>query len=83
MAKKYHGMSAGEENGIRGYFLTYVIAYIRDFVAHYYFVAESFETACPWDKVSDLCINVKKRLILACAKRGIPEEMIFGTNRIT
>ena len=28
-ANKYHGMSGGEENGIRGYFLTYVIAYIR------------------------------------------------------
>jgi alkyldihydroxyacetonephosphate synthase len=28
-AKKYLGMSGGEENGIRGYFLTYVIAYIR------------------------------------------------------
>lgn len=28
-AKKYQGMSGGEENGIRGYFLTYVIAYIR------------------------------------------------------
>ena len=33
VAKKYHGMKAGEQNGIRGYFLTFMIAYIRDFVS--------------------------------------------------
>lgn len=30
---KYRGMKAGEVNGIRGYFLTFMIAYIRDFAA--------------------------------------------------
>jgi alkyldihydroxyacetonephosphate synthase len=48
-------MKAGEENGIRGYFLTYVIAYIRDFGANHNFVAESFETSVPWSGVSNLC----------------------------
>mmetsp|Transcript_24105 Transcript_24105/g.23711 ORF Transcript_24105/g.23711 Transcript_24105/m.23711 type:complete len:135 (+) Transcript_24105:1100-1504(+) len=52
LCPKYKGMPAGEENGLRGYFLTYVIAYIRDFGCNYNFVAESFETSCPWDKVS-------------------------------
>ena len=56
-------MNAGEENGKRGYFLTYVIAYIRDFSMNYHFVAESFETSVPWDKVSILCKNVNRRLI--------------------
>ena len=30
IAKKYHGLEAGAENGLRGYFLTFVIAYFRD-----------------------------------------------------
>lgn len=34
-------MAAGAENGLRGYYLTFVIAYIRDLVASLYFVAES------------------------------------------
>lgn len=67
-------MLTGEENGKRAYFLTYVIAYIRDFALNYHFVAESFETAVPWAKVSILCENVSKRLIKACIKRGIPEN---------
>lgn len=65
-------MAAGEENGKSGYFLTYMIGYIRDFVADHNFIAESFETSCPWNKVSSLCKNVIKRLIDACGKRGIP-----------
>ena len=48
-------MKAGEENGIRGYMLTFLITYIRDFVAEYKFAAESFETAVSWDKVPILC----------------------------
>lgn len=31
ISKKYGGMAAGRENGIKGYQLTYMIAYIRDF----------------------------------------------------
>ena len=31
IATKYGGMDAGEENGIRGYAMTFVVAYIRDF----------------------------------------------------
>jgi alkyldihydroxyacetonephosphate synthase len=55
IAKKYGGLSGGSENGIRGYFLTFMIAYLRDFAAQYKFVAESFETSCPWSNVSSLC----------------------------
>lgn len=63
IAKKYGGMKAGEENGIRGYFLTYMIAYLRDFGFNYQFMAESFETSVPWDNVLTLCQNVKQRII--------------------
>ena len=31
IAKKYGGLSGGSENGIKGYQLTFMIAYIRDF----------------------------------------------------
>ena len=55
LASKYGGMNGGEANGTRGYFLTYMIAYIRDFGAQYKYVAESFETSCPWSNVSLLC----------------------------
>ena len=41
-------MMAGEENGKRGFFLTYQIAYLRDFGLNYSVIAESFETSCPW-----------------------------------
>lgn len=83
MAKKYHGLAGGEENGIRGYFLTYVIAYIRDFGCAYNFVAESFETSVPWSNVSTLCKNVGTRLNKACKDRGIPEKSVFYSFRVT
>jgi alkyldihydroxyacetonephosphate synthase len=52
IAMRHHGLDAGEENGLRGYILTFVITYIRDMSCNYKFVTESFETTCPWDKVS-------------------------------
>ena len=76
-------MQAGEENGIRGYFLTFMIAYLRDFAAQFNFVAESFETSCPWSKVSTLCQNVKERLIASCKARGVSDKNIFASFRVT
>lgn len=83
VASKYYGMSGGEENGIRGYFLTYVIAYIRDFACQYSFVAESFETSVAWSNVSTLCKNVGARLYKACKDRGISDKSIFVSFRVT
>ena len=83
IAKKYGGMEAGEENGIRGYFLTFMIAYLRDFAASFNFVAESFETSCPWSKVSTLCANVKDKLISSCKSKGIREDQVFTSFRVT
>jgi alkyldihydroxyacetonephosphate synthase len=71
IASKYGGMKAGEENGIRGYFLTYMIAYLRDFGFQYQFIAESFETSVPYENVLVLCQNVKNRITMDCEEAGV------------
>ncbi|CAG0887935.1 unnamed protein product [Cyprideis torosa] len=69
IAASFGGFSAGEENGRRGYTMTFSIAYIRDFCLDYGVFAESFETSVPWDRVLHLCHNVKKRVEADCGKR--------------
>lgn len=71
IAAKYGGLKAGETNGIRGYFLTYMIAYLRDFGFDYQFMAESFETSVPWDHVYAVCQNVKNRIREDAKEQGI------------
>jgi len=83
IAAKYHGMPAGAENGIKGYILTYLIAYIRDFACDFYIAAESFETSCPWTNVPKLCKNVRQRIISEGMKLGFREEHIWVSFRIT
>lgn len=68
---KYYGLKGGEENGRRGYFLTYMIAYIRDFAYEYNFMAESFETSVPWSRTLELCEKVKERIRKSVQERGI------------
>ena len=48
IALKHGGLNGGSESGKTGYFLTFAIAYVRDFAAQYCYIAESFETSCPW-----------------------------------
>ena len=76
-------MKAGETNGIRGYFLTFMIAYIRDFAAQYKFAAESFETSVPWSKLGALCTNVKEKIIQSCKSKGVKEQNVFASFRVT
>uniref|UniRef100_A0A8C7J0Q9 Alkylglycerone-phosphate synthase n=1 Tax=Oncorhynchus kisutch TaxID=8019 RepID=A0A8C7J0Q9_ONCKI len=71
IAATFGGLAAGEDNGQRGYLLTFVIAYLRDLGMDYCVVAESFETSVPWDRVLDLCQNVKERIIRECKERGV------------
>ncbi|KAH8277650.1 hypothetical protein KR018_002828 [Drosophila ironensis] len=71
IAAKFKGFPAGWHNGERGYILTFVIAYIRDFALHQGIVAESFETSVPWDRCSLLCRSVKQRVVSECQKRRI------------
>ena len=59
-AKKFGGISGGAGNGERGYMLTYAIAYIRDFLADYYIVGETYETTVPWSRIHDVCAAVKR-----------------------
>uniref|UniRef100_A0A7N5ZWW6 Alkylglycerone-phosphate synthase n=1 Tax=Anabas testudineus TaxID=64144 RepID=A0A7N5ZWW6_ANATE len=51
IAAKFGGLAAGEDNGQRGYMLTFVIAYLRDLGMDYYVIGESFETSVPWDRM--------------------------------
>jgi alkyldihydroxyacetonephosphate synthase len=71
LARKHGGVSGGETNGLRGYFLTYMIAYVRDFAMKYGVLAESFETSVPWANVLSLCTDVKARVTEACARHGV------------
>jgi len=72
IAHKYGGVKGGEENGRSGYFLTYMIAYLRDFGFEYSFIAESFETSSPWDSVVPICHNVRNRILESAKEKGIP-----------
>nr|CDJ91270.1 FAD linked oxidase and FAD-linked oxidase domain containing protein [Haemonchus contortus] len=60
LADKYKGVVGGEENGKYGYRLTFAIAYLRDLGMEFGVLGESFETSVPWDKVLNLCRNVKE-----------------------
>jgi alkyldihydroxyacetonephosphate synthase len=71
VAAKYGGQAAGEENGIRGYFLTYMIAYLRDFGLNYSFIGDSFETSVPYTNVAVLCANVKEKISEICAANNV------------
>lgn len=82
LAKKYQGISGGPDNGRRGYFLTYMIAYIRDLGLEYRFLSESFETSVPWKDVSKLCMRVKKRIVDSCKEKGFKTEP-FSSCRVT
>jgi len=71
IAARHGGLKSGEENGIRGYFLTYMIAYLRDFGFNYKFIAESFETSVPFSAVLPLCASVKARIHAVAAEAGV------------
>ncbi|XP_054713669.1 alkyldihydroxyacetonephosphate synthase, peroxisomal-like [Uloborus diversus] len=82
IAAKFGGVAAGEDNGKRGYMLTFVIAYIRDLGLDYGVVSESFETSVPWDRVTDLCRNVKDRIQREVRGHGI-QFPAFASCRVT
>uniref|UniRef100_A0A452ICL8 Alkylglycerone-phosphate synthase n=1 Tax=Gopherus agassizii TaxID=38772 RepID=A0A452ICL8_9SAUR len=82
IAAKFGGLAAGEDNGQRGYMLTFVIAYLRDLGLDYYVIGESFETSVPWDRVIDLCRNVKERIVRECKEKGV-QFAPLSTCRVT
>lgn len=79
---RHNGINGGAENGIRGYFLTYMIAYLRDFGFKYSFIAESFETSCSYDSIIPLCDNTKTAILSAAKQAGVKREP-FVSCRVT
>ena len=55
VANANKAVNAGPNNGERGYFLTFAIAYLRDFAMDYELIGESFETSIPWNNVAGFC----------------------------
>ncbi|GAB4229830.1 MAG: FAD-binding oxidoreductase [Acidobacteriota bacterium] len=82
LARKYHGISGGADAGRRGYMLTYAIAYIRDFVARYHIIGETFETSVPWSKIEDVCKAVETRAAEEHRKYRLPGKF-YVSYRIT
>jgi alkyldihydroxyacetonephosphate synthase len=76
-------MAAGADNGMRGYLLTFLIAYIRDFACDHKIAAESFETSVPWSNVSSLVQRVTKRVHEEAAKRNYTREQVWISFRVT
>jgi len=82
IAAHFRGLDAGAENGFRGYFLTFMIAYLRDFGMKFHYIAESFETSVPWSNVLMLCEGVKRRVRTATKAAGVSQEP-FVSCRVT
>ena len=83
LGKEFGGMIGGPENGMRGYLMTFLIAYTRDLAMQHYTLGESFELSCPWNKVSLMCKKVRQRLIDEAAVQGYSEEKIWISFRVT
>lgn len=84
IAKKYNAIVGGADNGMKGYNLTYVIAYLRDIAVSYGVLAESFETSCPWSQVGPLCKNVSTCIRQTIHElKGVKVEDVWVSCRIT
>ena len=72
LARRFQGLPAGAENGRRGYRLTYAIAYIRDFLADYHVIGETFETSVAWSDVFRMCEAVQQGAREGHREFGLP-----------
>ncbi len=43
--------------------LTYAIAYIRDFLADFHIIGETYETTVPWSKIHTVCAAVAEKAL--------------------
>jgi len=82
IAKKHHGVKADAANGKRGYELTFMIAYLRDFAFQLGMISESFETSVPWSDTAMLCQRVKERVRTTSRLLKVPGEP-FTSCRVT
>jgi len=83
IAAKFGGLPGGAENGKRGYLLTFLIAYLRDYAYDHFYLSESFETSVNTKDVLTLCEKVKERIRKAAAARGIVHPPPFVSCRVT
>ena len=81
-AKRFGGIQGGAGNGERGYMLTYAIAYLRDFLADYYIIGETYETTVPWDRIHDVCAAVDRVAKSEHQRLGFPGRP-FTSPRVT
>ncbi|MBK8434871.1 MAG: FAD-binding oxidoreductase [Chloroflexi bacterium] len=72
IASKYGGIKGGSTNGQRGYMLTYAIAYIRDYLADFDIIGETYETTVPWSKVMAVCNAVAREVEIKHKEYGLP-----------
>lgn len=82
LTKKYNGIPAGKEAGERGYFLTFMIAYLRDFGFNFSFIAESFETSAAWSQIPTMISKTQDRIVAECKKHGI-KKAPWISSRVT
>ena len=82
LAKEFQGLPTGSENGRRGYLLTFAIAYIRDFLADFHVMGETFETSAPWSKISEVCQAVRAKAVAQHQAFGLPGKP-YVSYRIT
>ena len=82
LARRHHAILGGSNQGRSGYMLTYVIAYIRDFMSDYYILGETYETTVPWDRISDLCRAVQDAAQELHKQYGFPGKS-YVSYRIT
>ncbi|MGE0489569.1 MAG: FAD-binding oxidoreductase [Vulcanimicrobiota bacterium] len=72
LAWEHGGFPGGEANGKRGYMLTYAIAYIRDFLAQYHILGETYETTVPWTHIHQVIEAVKTTAEKAHRENNLP-----------
>eukprot|EP01055_Gregarina_sp_Pseudo9_P005739 Gregarina_sp_Pseudo_9__5738@NODE_839_length_2145_cov_45_377018_g787_i0_p1_GENE_NODE_839_length_2145_cov_45_377018_g787_i0NODE_839_length_2145_cov_45_377018_g787_i0_p1_ORF_typecomplete_len652_score114_75FADoxidase_C/PF02913_19/1_4e29FAD_binding_4/PF01565_23/7_2e28CorC_HlyC/PF03471_17/0_21_NODE_839_length_2145_cov_45_377018_g787_i0612016 len=80
--KKHNGLLSGRSGGQMGYHLTFMIAYIRDFIMDCNWLGESFETSVPWSNAKTLYHDVLATIKRECAHyktKGPP----FVTGRVS
>jgi alkyldihydroxyacetonephosphate synthase len=82
ISKKHNGVKADATNGKRGYELTFMIAYLRDFAFQVGLMSESFETSVPWSQTATLCQRVKERVRTTSRQLKVPGEP-FTSCRVT
>lgn len=83
LGKEFGGLVGGPENGMRGYLLTFLIAYTRDLATHHHVLGESFELSCPWTKVSEVSRRVRQRIYDTAEQVGFGRDRLWVSFRVT